>query len=273
MFVTKNLGGRGQSLLLKTGQETSYETGDDGDLELGVAKDYTVLTTGQYTGTTNIVINGKTHALSNNCVKDNRTGKMWARYVPVADIGPATDGNLFWKQWTLENKTTISFDEVSKEIRDSASDFDVKALCDNRRFTITGSASNDGTFNVNGTPTTSVIVVDEIPTDEGATNSITLATVDDLIWDALAQANANSLGGYNDWRIPNYYELASIVDLDSYDPCIDETSFPSTPIYYHWITSTRQDRTTRAFIVNFGYGNVSYGEKQTSKWHVRFIRG
>jgi len=76
---------------LVTGQKTSYATGDDGDLELGLSRGYTVLTTGQYSGTSNIVINGKTHALSNNCVQDNKTGLMWARYVPTADIGPAAE--------------------------------------------------------------------------------------------------------------------------------------------------------------------------------------
>ena len=50
-------GGVGLSRLLKTGQTVSYATGDDGDLELGIPKDYTVLTIGQYSGTSNIVIN------------------------------------------------------------------------------------------------------------------------------------------------------------------------------------------------------------------------
>ena len=53
--------------LLKTGQTTSYETSDDGDLEKGLARDFELLNTGGYSGTTNIVINGKTCALSNNC--------------------------------------------------------------------------------------------------------------------------------------------------------------------------------------------------------------
>ena len=82
---------------LVTGQTTSYETGDDGDLEKGISREYTVLTSGNYSGTTNITVNAKTVALSNNAVIDEKTGLMWARDVPQSDIGPDSDGKLLWK--------------------------------------------------------------------------------------------------------------------------------------------------------------------------------
>jgi len=183
---------------LKTGQTTSYETGDDGDLELGVSKKYTTLTTGQYSGTTNITVNSETHALSNNCVKDNRTGLMWARYVPTDDIGEDNDGMLYWD--------------------DSLGD-------------------------------------------------------DEDIWEALASANANSLGGYSDWRIPNYFELASIINLVNCSPSIDTTVFPSTPANYHWTASTTPCDSSCAFYVHFIDGLVYNIDKQTNKYFVRFVRG
>lgn len=86
------------SLLLKTGQTTSYGSGtgvDDGALKKGVARSYTVLTSGQYAGTTNIVVNGKTCVKSNACVQDNNTGLMWTQS-PSASVGPASDGKLPW---------------------------------------------------------------------------------------------------------------------------------------------------------------------------------
>ena len=84
------------SLLLKTGQTTQYDSKlDDGHYEKGVAKSYTVLTTGQYTGTTNITLNSKTDAKSNNCVLDNNTGLMWSRY-RSATLGPNSNGTLPW---------------------------------------------------------------------------------------------------------------------------------------------------------------------------------
>lgn len=182
---------------LKTGQTTSHQTGDDGDLEKGIAKEYTILTTGRYAGTINITINSKTHALSNNCVKDNKTGLMWARYVPLDDIGPDSDGKLFW-------------------------------------------------------------------TD--AANA-------EHIWSFVAQANANSLGGYNDWRVPNCFELPSIVNYAAYSPCIDTTAFPSTPSLSHWTSTTYPGSSAQAFTVGFTAGRLTNGDKDTRNYSVRLVRG
>lgn len=182
---------------LKTGQTLLYEPGDDGDLEEGIARDYTILTTGLYSGTTDIVINAKTHALSNNCVIDNSTDLMWARFVPLGDIGPDSNGKLLWKD---------------------------------------------------------------------------AANAED-IWSFLAQANANSLAGYNDWRVPNHFELASILDLGTSNPCIDTTTFPSTPAAYHWTSSTHPTNSAYAFNVNFTIGSVFDRDKGTAKFSVRLVRG
>lgn len=87
-----------RALLLKTGQTTSYGSGtgvDDGALQKGEAKRYTVLTAGQYSGTTNITINSKTDAHSNACVVDELTGLMWSHTVS-ASVGPTSNGLLAW---------------------------------------------------------------------------------------------------------------------------------------------------------------------------------
>ena len=266
------ISGEGLRRLLKTGQTISYHAGDDGDLEQGITHDYTVLSIGQYAGTTNIVINGKTHALSNNCVKDNNTGLMWARYVPLADIGPAADGRLFWKQWALAAET-VTFTNVDGKITaDAGTPFNTSILCAGRKFTVTGSgAGNDGTYTVSAI-TTSVITTIEGVNDE-ASIAIDFATVDDLIWDFLAQANANNLGGHNDWRISNYHELPSIVDLGHCGPAIDTTVFPSTPADYYWTASTYPCDSANAFFVYFSNGHVYSNNKETSKYYVRLVRG
>lgn len=198
--VTTHLFGVGDSGLgvLKTGQTTSYETGDDGDLEEGIAKDYTELTTGDYSGTTNITINGKTHALSNECVQDNATGLMWARYVPLNDIGPDNNGKLLWKD---------------------------------------------------------------------------AANAED-IWSFVAQANANSLGGHDDWRIPNHFEMITLLDLGKPGPpSIDTDVFPLTPALYQWTSTSRPGATTNAFAVRFTDGTVYGYAKTTIKYPVRLVRG
>lgn len=125
--------------LLATGQITQYGGMlDDGALEKGIVKSYTVLTAGQYSGTTNITINGKTDVHSNGCAVDNNTGLMWSRTVS-ASVGPTSNGLIPW------------------------------------------------TTNANG---------------EG-------------IFTYCAAANAAGLAGYSDWRIPNYFELVSIMDYEA----------------------------------------------------------
>ena len=82
--------------LLKTGQTTQYGGyEDDGYFEKGLSKQYTVLTLGQYAGTTSITLNSKTDVHSNNCVYDRRTKLMWSRYV-AGSVGSGSDGKLEW---------------------------------------------------------------------------------------------------------------------------------------------------------------------------------
>lgn len=259
--------------LLKTGQTIQYdEKKDDGYYEKGIAHSYTILTTDQYSLTTNIVINGKTHALSNNCVIDNITGLMWARYVPLADIGPAANGRLFWKQYTLAAETVTFTNADGKITADAGAPFDRFALGVGRKFTVTGSgAGNDGTYTVTAI-TTSVITVSE-PVNDEAGISIAFASIADLIWDFVDQANANSLGGHADWRIPNYHELISIVDLGVGSPTIDITTFPSTPTSGHWTASTHPIDSSKAFMIFFSLGRAIGYYKVSEKYYVRLVRG
>jgi len=182
---------------LQTGQTILYHAGDDGDLEEGIAKDYTILTTAQYSGTTDILINAKTHALSNNCVKDNMTDLMWARFVPLADIGPGNNGKLFWLDTTNNEE----------------------------------------------------------------------------IWAFLSQVNANSLGGHNDWRIPNLDELLTLLNAGTNTPAIDTVVFPSTPSDEHWSSTTVNTLTTYAHTVSFDFGFTGALSKTLNPSYVRLVRG
>jgi hypothetical protein len=265
--------GANKALLLKTGQVTSYHADDDGDLQLGIAPSYTVLTTGRYSGTVNITVNGKTHATSNACVQDKNTGLMWHREVIQSDIGPAANGKLFWDQWTLGPKIDISFTAATKVIHSIAGDFDTGACCVGRKITVSGAAQagNNQVVTV-AAITANDMTVNEVIVNEGAGASVSFASVDDLIWDLKDQANANSLAGYTDWRIPNRKELASIVDLEQCNPCIDGTTFPSTPTTHHWTSSTNPCSTASAWYIYFYDGYTTYGVRQTLKYYVRLVR-
>ena len=260
--------------LLETGQTTKYHDDDDGDLELGVAHSYTVLTTGQYAGNVTVTINGKTYAFSNACVRDNKTGLMWARTVPQSDIGPATDGKLFWEQYTVTGET-CTCNATNKTITaDAGAPFSTGALCAGRKVAVTGSAlGNNATFTV-ASISTSVITVSEAVTDE-ASVSLDFATVDDLIWDLVDQANSGSgVAGYTDWRIPNRKELESITNIEEYNPAIDTTVFPSTPASQHWTASTYTNCTPPAsWYVNFNDALVNTSYNYKNKYYVRLVRG
>ena len=260
-----------EALLLKTGQITSYHADDDGDLELGIAHSFTVLTTGQYAGSTNVTINSKTHVTSNACVQNNNTNDMWLREVIQADIGPDGSGKLFWEQYTLAAET-CTCNATNKTITaDAGTPFDTGALCAGRIFTILGSAlGNNGTFTIVSS-TTSVLTVSESVTDE-ASIALDFASVNDTIWCLVTAANSGSgIAGYTDWRIPNRRELESIVDIGC-TPVIDTTVFPSTPSTYHWTGTTNFTDVSKATIIRFSEGLVNTLNKGITNSHVRLIR-
>lgn len=84
--------------LISTQQVESLHDGDDGYYQLGVALTFTPKTTGDYSGTTNITLNGKTVALSNNIVQqihpDDGVIREWTRYYP-GTIGPSDNGRIY----------------------------------------------------------------------------------------------------------------------------------------------------------------------------------
>jgi hypothetical protein len=86
------------------------------------------------------------------------------------------------------------------------------------------------------------------------------------------------LGGYSDWRVPNYNELLNLVDKDNYD----KTS--STVIYtpavfenkingWYWSSTSNISEKNQAWIINFGNGQQSdVGSKSTNSY-TRCVRG
>jgi hypothetical protein len=183
--------------LLKTGQTTQYGGyKDDGYYQRGLSKQYDILTTGRYAGTTDITLNAKTDSHSNNCVYDKRTKLMWSRYT-VDSVGPGSDGKLPW------------------------------------------TTNGDG---------------------EG-------------IFTFVAAANAAKLAGYDDWRIPNLFELLLLHINEAPTSPPDPTAFPGWPTtLYFWTSTTAPSNPSFALASIFGDPWVNNGLK-TENLGVTLVRG
>lgn len=101
------------TILAVTGQTTDLSVAgrtskDDGNTQRGEPRNYTLLTAGQYSGTTNITVNAKTDAHTNNVVVDNLKQIMWSRS-DSASVGPASDGKLYFDNTATNNEDIFNY--------------------------------------------------------------------------------------------------------------------------------------------------------------------
>ena len=79
---------------------------------------------------------------------------------------------------------------------------------------------------------------------------------------------------YDDWRLPNIRELASIIDYGFSAPAIDAAIFPNTQHTVgtsYWSSTYLNANNAFAFRVYFSTGNQNYTAKTGSLW-VRPVR-
>ena len=257
--------------LLKTGQTTQYSGEmDDGHYERGLAKSYIVYIAGQYLGTSDI-----------DLIHVTDTTIAFAATTP----GTITDTN---NQLAMFKTAEV--------------------------IVITGSASNDGTYNVSTGNVAGTIRTTEATLLEGAAATVSIAKREahsnecvldqntGLMWSRYtsaqyatmgtggdgnmpwhlqlydifqycAAANTASLGGYADWRIPNVFELLSIVNQEAPTAVPDAATFPSWPSTgSFWISSTAASLTTSALYVSYDDVEVARAAK-TVATKCALVRG
>ena len=88
--------------------------------------------------------------------------------------------------------------------------------------------------------------------------------------DAIERCENLSLGGHEDWRLPNLNELTSLVDDLKYDAAISNV-FENIASNYYWSSTSHAYSSNYAWIVNFKSGYQFNGIKSHSRY-VRCVR-
>ncbi len=90
--------------------------------------------------------------------------------------------------------------------------------------------------------------------------------------EALQAAASSTFAAYNDWRLPNRKELASLVERQCYSPAINSNVFPGTENGCYWSSSPNADNNYNAWGVDFLVG-YHYRNYKGFTCSVRLVRG
>ena len=205
---------------------------------------------------------------SNNCVFDRRTGRMWSRNTSNGEaVGVLSDGTLNW----YAVATLFPLHPVAADLQMIGPPANVlrivNAAAEIDRYHV-GDLIKCGGFanpanNLPGYYVTDVQIwaalsldvylepVNNVLVSEVAAGARTIGLVTRSIFNYAAGANLIGLGGYTDWRVPNVFEGASLLNHEAVDGYPDPVAFPGWGNWVTWTSTTRASQNTSAVIIDW----------------------
>jgi hypothetical protein len=111
------------------------------------------------------------------------------------------------------------------------------------------------------------------PLGQSWTGTACSGEADLLDWSAALQtADAHEQAGFDDWRLPDRKELASIVETRCHSPAVNGAIFPDHPISAFWTASPASDAADAAWSIDFVEGAIQF-ESDSQLRAVRLVRG
>ena len=255
--------------LLATGQTTQYSgEPDDGYHEIGIAKSYTVLSTGAYSGTSNIDLqhySGADVSFDSASKEIRSTGNCGVFLAAGADTvivsGSGSNDGTFTSTSATADKIV-----VSEAVSDEAAGATVTLKKREAKSNNCVQDNNTGLM-------WSRYVSDKMGTASDGQMPWTGKDYD--IFQYCAVCNTASLAGYTDWRVANLLEMISIDDFGG-QVGPNATAFPSWPAYlsYIWVSTTWAPSSGSAWRNRVGYDYVgASAQPKTMEYLVALIRG
>lgn len=259
------------SLLLKTGQTTQYNSAaDDGSLEKGVAKSYTVNTAGAQSGTSNVTMihlqaasvafasATKTITRSNYC-----NGFVPGGGETIVVSGTKSNNGTFTTVSATANTIVVN-EALTDESADAGQTTVIKK---------TEAISNNTVLDNN----TGLTWTRYNPVVLGLIGKMRFKSVINYIFTifnyAIA-ANAASLGGYTDWRVPNLFEMMSLMDYEAVNAVPDTTAFPSVVASSYHTSTTQPSAVANSLLVRFDTGVILVRSTDgTDNDYILLVRG
>jgi hypothetical protein len=89
--------------------------------------------------------------------------------------------------------------------------------------------------------------------------------------DYIRTLNSQIYGGFTDWRVPNVYELATLLNMNDANG-IQSKFFPNTMQGGYWTSTTYAGNSQKAWHISFVTGKNAYDDKSKSMY-IRAVRG